>query len=240
MQKIRQQISAFVFVLALGGVAQAMDVNSSIRFDSGSRVDGESTVNGSISVGSNSIVDGSLQTVNGAIRIDDSVQLKDAGTVNGSITVGDSVVADDIESVNGAIRIGRNATIGGGISIVNGKIELGSGGNVAGDLSNVNGEFHITGSEIGGDLSTVSGDVWLTDNSTLRGDILIEKPGGWGWGKSRRKPRIVIGPGSRVLGNIEAEREIELYISESAEVGGVSGKASLDDAIRFSGDRPDW
>ena len=37
---------------------------------------------------------------------------------------------------------------------------------------------------------------------------------------------------------IRLEREVELYISESAEVGGVKGKMSMDDAVRFSGKKP--
>jgi hypothetical protein len=232
--------TACLLALSLAATALAKGVNSSIRFDSGSQIDGESTVNGSITVGSNSVVNGSLQTVNGAIRIDDAVQLGDAGTVNGSITIGSAVIIEDIESVNGTIRIGQNASISGSVSAVNGKIELGSGSTVARDVSNVNGEFLITRSDIGGDLSTVSGDVWLLDGSVLQGDLLVEKPGGWGWGRSRRVPRIVIGPGSRVLGKIEAKREIELYLSDTAEVAEVTGEISLDQAIRFSGERPDW
>jgi hypothetical protein len=51
-------------------------------------------------------------------------------------------------------------------------------------------------------------------------------------------PRIVIGPGSRVEGVIHLEREVKLYISESAEVGGVEGVMTLDDATRFSGKKP--
>ncbi len=68
---------------------------------------------------------------------------------------------------------------------------------------------------------------------------MVEKSSGWGWGKSRsRKPRIVIGPGSRVQGAIILKREVELYISDTAEVGGVEGEMTMDDAVRFSGDRP--
>ena len=58
------------------------------------------------------------------------------------------------------------------------------------------------------------------------------------WGKKRRTPKIIIGPNSTVAGNIELEQEVELYISESAEVGGVSGEMSIDDAVRFSGSTP--
>ena len=229
-----------VSLIALFSAAPAngMDVNRSVRIDSGAESAGQSTVNGSITVGTNAIVGGSLETVNGSIRIDDGVRLGDASTVNGSIRIGDGVIAEDIESVNGTIRIRHNAKISGRVSVVNGKIQVGAGSSVANDVSNVNGELRIEGTEIGGDLSTVTGDVWLMDDSVLRGDLIIEKPGGWGWGRNRRKPKIVIGPDSRVLGTIKAGHEIELYLSDSAEVGGVSGEASLDQAVRFSGNRP--
>ena len=76
------------------------------------------------------------------------------------------------------------------------------------------------------------------EGAVIKGNLIVEKPGGWGWGKSKRKPRIVIGPGSRVEGVIDLEREVELFISETAEVGGVEGEMSIDDAVRFSGKKP--
>ncbi|MDH5619694.1 MAG: hypothetical protein OEZ11_13835, partial [Gammaproteobacteria bacterium] len=82
-------------------------------------------------------------------------------------------------------------------------------------------------------------DIKLEDGAVIKGDLVVEKPNNWKWGKDKsRKPRIVIGPGSRVEGTIRLEREVELFISETAEVGGVSGEMSLDDAVRFSGERP--
>ena len=48
----------------------------------------------------------------------------------------------------------------------------------------------------------------------------------------------MIGPGSRVEGVILIEHEADLYISEDAEVREVKGVMSLEDAIRFSGDKP--
>jgi len=103
----------------------------------------------------------------------------------------------------------------------------------------VNGEIELNGAEIGGNVSTVSGDINLADAAVVKGDIVVEKPSGWSWGKeNKRKPRIVIGPGSRVEGTIVLEREVDLFISDTAEVGGVSGEMSMDDAVRFSGDRP--
>ena len=72
-----------------------------------------------------------------------------------------------------------------------------------------------------------------------RAQTFIEKPHGFSNGDStKNKPKIIIGPGSRVDGTIKLEREVELYISETAKVGGVTGEMSMDDAIRFKGNRP--
>ena len=84
----------------------------------------------------------------------------------------------------------------------------------------------------------MSGNIKLADGAVVNGDIIVEKPGGWGWNKEDKKPKVVIGPGSRVEGVIRLEREVDLYISESAEVGGVEGVMSMADAVRFGGKRP--
>lgn len=231
------KLAAGLASLILVGPADALSINKSINIDAGSQADGAATVNGSISVGSGATVTGSLETVNGTIRIDEDAVIKDAETVNGSVKVASGVTAEDIGSVNGAIRIAENVTIDGEVSVVNGKIDVDSGSKISEDVSNVNGEIEITAAEIGGDLSTVNGDVSLMEGAVLRGNLTIEKSRGWGSKKSR-KPRIIIGPGSRVEGEIIAGREIELFISDTAEVGGVSGEMSLDQAVRFSGKRP--
>jgi hypothetical protein len=83
---------------------------------------------------------------------------------------------------------------------------------------------------------SVGAPVELAGGAVIRGDLIVEKPSGWNSGK--RMPTIIIGPGSRVEGLIRLEREVKLYISESAEVGGVEGEMTLDDAVRFSGKRP--
>jgi hypothetical protein len=232
-------LSASLLALLLAAPAIALGINKSININAGSESRGASTVNGSITVGSGATVKGSLETVNGAIRIDDDAMVEDVETVNGSIKLDSGVNADDVEGVNGAIRIGKNVIISGEVSVVNGKIGVDAGSSIAEDLSNVNGEISITGAEIGGNLTTVNGDVSLTEGARLHGDLNIEKPGGINWSKNNsRKPRIIIGPGSRVDGNIIVEREVELYISDTAEVGGVSGVMSIDQAVRFSGERP--
>ena len=229
---------AGLLLVLSSGPSLAFGVNKSIKIGAGEESGSQSTVNGSISVGNQAVVDGSLETVNGTIRIDDDVRLTDASTVNGSIRIGSGVSAIDVESVNGSIRIGDNVVIDGEVSVVNGKITIGQGSSVADGVSNVNGELRIVGSDIGGDMTTVNGDVWLTDNATLRGNLVVEKPGGWGWGRKRNKPKVVIGPGARVLGTIEAEHAIELYVSESATIGRVTGEIDENDIVRFSGARP--
>jgi hypothetical protein len=228
-------------LLALVLIAPACaSVNKSINIGDNVETDGQSTVNGSISVGSGSTVSGSLHTVNGTIRVAENTRLRDVETVNGSIRIDSGSSADDIESVNGSISLAENVTVEGGIEVVNGKITLGKGTTVADDVENVNGEMELSGADIGGDILTVNGDISLVEGTVLHGNLKVSKPGGWSWNndKDRRKPRIVIGPGARVMGNIELERAVELFISESAEVGGVSGEMGMDDAVRFSGNHP--
>lgn len=224
--------------LGLAGVACG-SVNKSITIGPGTETGGQSTVNGGISVGRSAIVNGSLETVNGQITLDDQARARDVETVNGSIRLGEGVTADDLETVNGSIRVGAGGMIEGSVSAVNGKINSQRGTRVAGDISNVNGEIEIRGTEIGGDLTTTNGDILLTDNSVLQGNLTIDEPSGWNWsGRKSRKPRVIIGPGTQILGEVRLEREVELYISDSASIGRVSGKMSSDDAVRFSGEHP--
>ncbi|MEL7185832.1 MAG: hypothetical protein AAFN50_05280 [Pseudomonadota bacterium] len=224
--------------LLLATPALAGTVNKSIKVGAGEVADGASSVNGSITVGEGAQVTGDVSTVNGSIRVDTGATIESASTVNGGVRVADKVQAEDLETVNGTIRVGEASVIDGYIEAVNGRIKVGKGSTVASDVENVNGEIQLVGAEIGGDVSTVSGDIYLTDEAVVNGNIVVEKPGGWSWGKKRRTPRIVIGPGSRVEGVIDVEYEVDLFISETASVGGVHGKMSMDDAVRFSGDKP--
>jgi cytoskeletal protein CcmA (bactofilin family) len=237
----RRNLTAIVAGLLAMGVfapAQGFNMNKSINVEAGSETGGHSTVNGSISVSNDATVNGGLETVNGTIRVDDNARIEDAQTVNGSVRIGSGVTARDLTSVNGSISVGENSAIDGKVNVVNGKIGLGRGSSASDDVSNVNGEIDIDGARIGGDLTTVNGDVTLSNGAALQGDLVVEKPQGGRWNVGSRKPRVIIGPGVRVTGEIRLEREVELYISDSAQVGGVSGVMSMDDAERFSGDRP--
>lgn len=227
--------AAGLAALFLGGAAQGFNPNKDVHIEPGSQSGGHSTVNGSIEVGSGAVVDGDLETVNGSIRVDENARIGNAKTVNGRIRLASGVTAGEIGSVNGSITVERDATLDD-ISVVNGRIELEAGAGVAQDVANVNGEILVAGAEIGGALETVNGDVTLSDAAHLAGDLTVEKPEGFSL--DRRKPRVVIGPGVRVDGEIVLERAVELYLSETAEVGGVRGVMTLADAVRFSGDRP--
>ena len=102
----------------------------------------------------------------------------------------------------------------------------------------MNGDIDIEDAEVGGNIESVNGNLYVREGSVVKGDIIIEKPSFWSFGQKSKMPKIMIGPGAVVEGKIMLEREVELYISESAEVGGVEGAMSMDDAIRFSGDKP--
>lgn len=241
MSKImtRNLIAAAAVALLLSAPAQGASINKSIKIDAGDESAGATSVNGSITVGAEATVTGGIKTVNGKIRVDDGANIRKAATVNGSLQLGDKVRSRSLHTVNGSIRLGRDCEVDGDIEAVNGSIKTEQGSTVADDVENVNGDMEIQGSVLSGNLSTVNGDIEIMDGSVLKGDLVVKKPGGWGWNDSRkRKPRVIIGPGAIVEGEIVAEREIELYISESAEVGGVSGVMTLDDAVRFSGNKP--
>ena len=211
-------------------------INKSITIDAGEASDGASTVNGKVTVGAGATVTGEVSSVNGSIRIEEGATVVDAETVNGGLRVADKVRSRNLSTVNGSIEVAKDVVVDGNVEAVNGRITLGGGSKVANDLGNVNGDIELEGSEVGGDVSTVNGDIELADGAVVMGDLIIEKPSGWN--SSKRMPKVVIGPGSRVEGVVRLEREVRLYISDSAEVGGVEGAMTLDDAVRFSGKTP--
>ncbi len=241
MAKIAYKTAFTVGLLCmlLATPAFAGTINKSVKIGDGETSDGASSVNGSVTVGSDAVVSGNVKTVNGSVRVHSGATIENAKTVNGGLKIADNVTADSLSTVNGGINVGESSTINGSIEAVNGRIGMERGSKVARGIENVNGEIELSGAEVGRDVVTVNGDIDVADGTVVRGDIRVEKPSGWNWGKEkRRKPRIVIGPGSTVEGVIDLEREVELFISEDASVGGVTGVMSMDDAVRFSGKRP--
>jgi carbonic anhydrase/acetyltransferase-like protein (isoleucine patch superfamily) len=228
-----------LLVLMMSVPAFGASINKSVKIAAGEESGGATSVNGSITVGADATVTGNLKTVNGSIRIDDGASIEEAATVNGGVRLAAGVRAESLTTVNGSINVGENGDISDEVGAVNGRISLGKGTRVADDVGNVNGQIGLAGAEVGGNVTTVNGDIELSDGAVVKGDVVVEKPSNWSWGKEKsRKPRIVIGPGSRVEGEIRLDRKVELFISESAEVGGVSGEMTMDDAVRFAGDHP--
>jgi DUF4097 and DUF4098 domain-containing protein YvlB len=227
-----------LLTLLMAVPAAGASINKSITIEAGSESDGASSVNGSVTVEKGAVVSGDVSTVNGKVRVHDDAKVGSASTVNGGLTVGDNVTAGSLETVNGSISVGEGSEINGFVEAVNGRIALDSGAKVDGNVGNVNGDIRLAGAEVDGDLQTVSGNIYVQDAAVVTGDIRIEKPSVWSFGSKKDTPEVVIGPGSVVKGKIMLERKVELYISESAEVGGVEGAMSMDDAVRFSGDTP--
>jgi hypothetical protein len=194
----------------------------------------ESTkINGSIHVPAGK-QPGPATTVNGSITVDDNAAVTTATTVNGGVHLGSHASAVSLNSVNGDIGLGAGAHVSGSASSVNGGLELGDGSEVLGLLSNVNGKITLAAAHVGGGIKTVNGGMALTGASHVEGGILVEKPGTEVLQILREVPRIVIGPGVTVQGELRFERTVKLYVSDKATIGTVTGATP----IPFTGDTP--
>jgi hypothetical protein len=193
----------------------------------------ESTkVNGSIHVPAGK-PPGAVATVNGSIHVDDNASITSATTVNGGVHLGDHASATLLNSVNGSIVLGAGAHVSGNASSVNGELELGNGSEISGSLSNVNGKIILTAAHVGGGIKTVNGSMSITGASHVEGGILVEKSTG-GFQILNDVPRIVIGPGATVQGELRFERPVKLFVSDKATIGTVTGATP----IPFTGESP--
>ena len=189
-------------------------------------------INGSIQVESGQQA-GDLSTVNGSIHIAGGASAAKVSTVNGGIELGEHSAVDSLETVNGGIQLGAGAKVAKTVEAVNGSVQLGKGADVAGHVSNVNGRFTLDAAHIGGGIETVGGDIEIGANSRVERGVLVDRQHGWfNWGN--RKPRIVIGPHAVVEGTLEFRREVDLFVSDSATIGTVTGATPQ----QFSGDHP--
>ena len=206
----------FVALLALSGVVSAHDHDGP-----GRDID---KVNGSITASAGEAY-GDLSTVNGGIDLERGARVGDVETVNGGIEAADDVGARSVSTVNGAIRFGKQARIDGDVETVNGGIFIDRGGNVRSDVSTVNGAIGLVDTDLGGGIETVNGDITVGVGSHVKGGIHVEKPSGnmgMQWGK-QRIPRIVIGPNAVVDGALVFERDVVLYVHDTARIGSVRG-----------------
>ena len=183
-----------------------------------------SKVNGSVTAASAQPF-GDLSTVNGSIRIEDRATGGDASTVNGSIKAGDGIGAGSLSTVNGSIRTGTGATLSGSASTVNGSIFIDRGSKVGRGIETVNGAIGVVSTVVDGNIETVNGDITVGIGSHVRGGIKVNKPSS-NWlpiQVNRRKPRIIIGPDAVVDGTLVFEREVTLYVHDSARTGAITG-----------------
>ena len=219
-------ITVLLTLAALAGcdVAGNGDVTATER--------GASTVNGSIRVPAG-LHSGALGTVNGSINIEDNAVVGTASTVNGSIHMGAKATAASLTTVNGEVTVAQDGRVSGEVTTVNGAMTLSNGAEVAGALRNVNGRMMLSAAHVTGGLRTVGGDIDITGGSRVDGGIHVEKSSGW-FNIETRKPRIVIGPGAVVQGDLRFDRDVQLYVSDKATVGPITGAT----AVTFSGDRP--
>jgi DUF4097 and DUF4098 domain-containing protein YvlB len=193
-------------------------------------------VNGSIDAEAGQAY-GTLETVNGSIRIATGATIGSAETVNGSIKAGDNIHSGGLTTVNGSIHVGTQAQVSGGIETVNGGVFVDRGGQVARDVTTVNGAIGLVGTQLDGGIDTVNGDITVGIGSHVKGGIKVHKPGtNWlpiTFGK-HQPPRIIIGPNASVDGPLVFEREVKLFVHDSARIGRVTGAT----AVRYSGERP--
>ncbi len=173
-----------------------------------------------------------LETVNGSIHLAAGVQARSVETVNGSIHAEDNVQAHGFETVNGAIRAGRNLVLDGSVETVNGSVFVDRGGRIAGDVETVNGGIGLVATQVEQGIETVNGDITVGIESRVKGGIRVKKASFNLSLTAPRKPRIIIGPNAVVEGPLTFEREVVLYVHDSASIGPVSGASMR----RFSTD----
>lgn len=234
------KFSVFPLVFLVFALSACGAANQSIEIESGAVVDNDlSTVNGNIRVGENATVNGDLNNVNGAIYVGAGSSVGSVSTVNGEVNLGENSVADSIETVNGQLNLGDGArvngeatavnggvssgqrvVVAGNLSIVNGKMSLEPDSRVEGRVENVNGALALNGA-YARSLGTVSGSVEILAGSTIEGELKVAEPRLFH--SQDEIPRIVIGENSAVGGPLIFEREVELLIHESAQVGEVRG-----------------
>jgi NDP-sugar pyrophosphorylase family protein len=192
-----------------------------------------SKVNGTASVEAGQRA-GDVGTVNGSVRIGDQAIVEKAHSVNGSVELGKGATADEVHTVNGSVTLNDHAQIKGELENVNGRVKLEQGANVAGHLSNVNGDITLERAHVGGGIETVNANITVGEGSQVEGGILVKKPR-MSWSSSdSRPPTIIIGPHAVVTGTMTFEREVQLYISDSAKVGKIEGATPK----TFSGNAP--
>jgi hypothetical protein len=190
-------------------------------------------VNGTVHVAAGTAA-AAAETVNGNIEIADDGAVTVANTVNGSVRLGAHATANALNTVNGNITVGAGAHVVQGAESVNGGVTLRDGAEVLGAVGNVNGKIELTAAHVAGGIKTVNGSISIFGASHVEGGILVHKSTGELIHFGNDVPRIEIGPGAVVQGDLRFERAVKLYVSDRATIGPVTGATP----IPFTGNTP--
>ncbi|OQX88331.1 hypothetical protein B6D60_02335 [candidate division KSB1 bacterium 4484_87] len=180
-------------------------------------------VNKGIDIKDGQIVDHSLNTVNGFIKIGNNCAIKgDVRSVNGGVGIGSHTKTGSVHTVNGAITIGDSSFVEGNLNVINGKIDCGLGTKIHGSVKTINGNIELTGVRVRNDVATANGDITLKQATMVEGDIVIKKSKG-NLDKVRQCT-ILITDNSVVTGNIIVKDE-KVQVTVHLQNGGkVLGK----------------
>lgn len=221
--KTQLRKAGFAFAAALFLVGCNASINEPVDIPDGTKeAAGRSTVNGSIRVGDDvTVTTGSFRSVNGSARIGSRTTVPSVSLVNGPITVGEESVTGPLETVNGSISVGANTRVRDRAESVNGAISLLPGAQVEGNVRAVNGRITLDGATVNGDVENVNGGMSLTGPAVINGNLAVRRPKGVD--VSDTVPVIAIGPEARITGSLTFEREVDLQLHRSAEVGEIVG-----------------
>ena len=229
----------FVVASALPNLALAQSiskVNGRVEVAANQSIDDISTVNGTVNVGSNATVKGDVSVVNGTVTIDRGAKVGDVSAVNGAIRAGEQLQALEMSTVNGGIEVGAVSLVKKDVTSVNGGILLHRGTRVSGDVTTVNGAIGLIATTVEGDVESVNGNMTVGLRSVVEGDVVYRAPKGISISfRKVRIPVVIIGPHAQVKGKLTFERDVRLYVHDTAKIGPVTGAR----AIAFSGNKPD-
>jgi hypothetical protein len=90
-------------------------------------------------------------------------------------------------------------------------------------ITTTNGRIRMTGATAAS-LDTKNGSIDLREGTRIEGRLRVRENDNQG---DNRNPEVRIGPGVTVIGPLVFERDVDLYIHETAEVGEIQGATPM-------------
>ena len=180
---------------------------------------------------------GDIDTVNGRVVLERGASARSVSTVNGRVQVeGQGSFAGSVDTVNGRISVTHGGEIGGSATTVNGRIDL-DNVVIGRNVESSNGSINLFDTTVGENVETRNGDVRL-ENSVVEQDLIIHsryRVSLLGLIDIKRdEPKIIVGPGSQIMGSLIARTDVHLYVHESASIGNIVGATP----VIYSGGHP--